>query len=75
MSSECEYLQMAGYDNNDLLALKAPAGLDIQAKLLDAAGQDISPWFRLEPFQNTYDTAAQLNYFNCFDRILDFIQR
>ncbi len=27
-----DYLHMAGYDENDLLALKAPAGLDIQAR-------------------------------------------
>ena len=38
----------------------------VQAKLVNAADQDITPWFRLEPFQNTYDTGAQLNYFNCF---------
>lgn len=31
-SSVKAYLQMAGYEENDLLALKAPAGLDIQAR-------------------------------------------
>ena len=44
----------------------------VQGKLLNAADEEITDWFNLEPFQNSYDTQSHDNYFNClFDPIDD----
>jgi hypothetical protein len=44
----------------------------VQGKLVNQQDEDITEWFRLEPFQNSYDTQAHNNYFNClFDPIDD----
>jgi hypothetical protein len=44
----------------------------IQYKEVDLAGDDTSVWMNLQPFQNSYDQQAYLNYFNCmFDPVDD----
>jgi hypothetical protein len=44
----------------------------VQIKTVDEAGHDLTPWIRLEPFQNTYESVAEDNYRECtFDPVDD----
>jgi hypothetical protein len=44
----------------------------VQYKTVDLAGDDTSFWINLQPYQNTYDQQAYMNYYNCmFDPIDD----
>jgi hypothetical protein len=44
----------------------------VQIKTVDGAGSDLTPWIKLQPFTNTYDTQAADNYRECmFDPVDD----
>ncbi len=66
---ELTFWQQASLMDGRAINMPEPRNADgsvVQGKLVNTADEEITDWFNLVPFQNSYDTQAYDNYFNCF---------
>jgi hypothetical protein len=67
-----QQISLVDYRSVNVPPLRAGDRGVLEVQEADNAGTPITPWTRLVPYQNSYDTQANDNYFNClFDPVDD----